>query len=120
MAHILLLEDTKNMRDVISDALRFHKHIVTLGYDGRDGLAYLGSEDPLPDLIITDLKMPHIDGLTFIRQVRQHPDWSAIKIIATSGIPSDTELATDAGADSFIVKPFSHDELETIIDHLLH
>lgn len=119
MTHILLLEDTKDMRDAIHDALIMNGHKVATGHDGQAGLAYLNSEDPLPDLIITDLKMPEIDGLAFMRHVRQHPSWADMRIIATSGVPGDEQKAVAAGADAFIVKPFKHSSLEHLIQQLL-
>jgi len=119
MAHILLLEDTKDMRTAIRDSLEMSGHDVITGKDGRDGFAYLESEDPLPDLIITDLKMPEIGGLAFMQQMRQHAEWTKIPIIATSGVPGDETAALSAGADVFIVKPFKHSELETLIQLLL-
>jgi two-component system, sensor histidine kinase and response regulator len=113
MAKILLVEDDPDMLSVLHDTLVIDNHQVIEARHGEQALAAL--ETTLPGVIITDLRMPYMDGIELIRRVRANPDWSAIKIIVVSGIPTDEQSALDAGADAFLLKPFSHVEMAEIL-----
>lgn len=119
MARILILEDNYEMLDALSEALELNGHSISKGMNGRDGLDYLHKVGAFPDLIISDLRMPEVDGMAFLTAMRQGDAWSAIPVAIMSGQISDRQMVLDAGANAFIIKPFRYNELETIIDGLI-
>jgi len=60
--------------------------------------------------------MPEMDGITFVRQLRANPQWNNIFCIAMSGAKHEAKLALEAGADHYLVKPFSIHELNDILE----
>jgi CheY-like chemotaxis protein len=120
MKRILVLEDNPDMLSTLSEILEINGFIVIPAYSGREGLTALEACDHLPDLILSDLNMPDMDGLQFIRQVRSHERWNAIPVAVMSGMVNDEPIAINAGADAFVNKPFRFDELERLLSHLIH
>ena len=107
---ILIIEDNEDMRAYISDCLKDHFRIIT-ALDGEDGLNIV--QKKLPDIIITDMMMPRMDGLEFIRKMKMSPRTSYIPIIVHS-IKNDKKTireAFEAGAQEYIVKPFDSEVL---------
>lgn len=116
MANILLVEDNAEMRVLLQDILQWGGHQVTCERTGQDGLTTLLNTDHLPDLIISDLVMPGMDGLAFLQQVRQNPHWSRIRFIIMSGDAQAERLRqSHVSADGVLPKPFSLDDLHQII-----
>ncbi|MGZ4808884.1 MAG: response regulator transcription factor [Thermoanaerobaculia bacterium] len=105
---ILVVDDDELIRSAVADQLSAHDYDVIEAADGNQALARC--IEAKPDLILTDLAMPHADGFTLIRRVRET---SAVPIIVLSirGVDSDKVRALDLGADDFVVKPFSTPEL---------
>lgn len=114
--HILLLEDDEDMLLTLGEALEMEGHTVTYGRSGTDGLSLLSQT--LPELVISDLRMPDMDGLGFIREVRQQVRWAKLPIIIMSGSASDQDRALEAGASDFLVKPFHFPELESALERI--
>lgn len=120
MAKILIIEDDDIVRSLIRRVLEKHGHEVKEAADGREGV-HLFRTDPV-DLIITDIIMPHKEGLETIRElVATNPD---VKIIAISGggrvSPYDyLEMAEKFGAAKTFEKPFEWEELIEAIDEIL-
>jgi two-component system chemotaxis response regulator CheY len=107
MASILLLEDNLELRNLLQQALEYNNFQILAGASGVEGLQLLENTRPYPDAIICDINMPEMDGVTFIRHVRAHPEWSKAYVIILSGQEDDHDMALSAGADAFIQKPFS-------------
>ena len=108
---ILTVDDSRTMRDMLRLALVEVGFQVLQAEDGVHGLEML--EGQLPDVIVTDINMPRLDGYGFIEGVRAHPRYRAIPILVLS-TESSTEKklrARDAGATGWIVKPFSPEKL---------
>ena len=107
---ILLADDNADMRDYISRLLGSHHHVVTV----QDGVLALESlRQQRPDLLLTDIMMPRLDGFGLIKAVRDDPalrDLPIIVISARAGEDSSVE-GLAAGADDYLVKPFSAREL---------
>jgi CheY-like chemotaxis protein len=116
---ILIVEDTKLLADAIADTLRMEGYDVSISLNGRDALDAL--ENTQPDLVITDLVMPKMDGLEFTRRLRGHPRHGAIPVIIISAqVSEEIRLAGEqAGANLFIRKPFDHNQLIDAILTLL-
>ena len=120
MAHrVLLADDNADLRDYIARLLRARGHVVETVPDGAAALASIRSEKP--DLLITDVMMPRLDGIGLLKAIRQDPalqDLSVILLSARSGEEARVE-GLDSGADDYLVKPFSARELISRVDSYL-
>ena len=105
---LLIIEDEKNISDFISKILTTRGYKVITAFSGKEGLSIISSQ--CPDIILLDLGLPDIDGIDIIKQVRI---WSSNPIIVISARiqESDKVEALDVGADDYITKPFSTEEL---------
>lgn len=103
---ILAVDDSKTMRDILKNVLERAGFNVDLAEDGEHGLEVLQEFEP--DVIITDINMPRLDGFGFIEKVRQHKASKTTPILVLT-TESGVELkarARSAGATGWIVKPF--------------
>ena len=108
---VLAVDDSRTMRDMINLALSTEGFEVHLAEDGEHGLEVLDDLDP--DVIITDINMPRLDGFGFIDAVRLRDDTRTVPILVLT-TESSAELksrARTAGATGWIVKPFAQDKL---------
>lgn len=107
-ATIVIIEDEKNICSFISHILEPEGYRVITSNTGRDGLQHINSNHP--DLILLDLGLPDMEGVEVIKKIRT---WSNMPIIVISARSEDTDKieALDAGADDYITKPFSVEEL---------
>ena len=94
---------------------------VVSGRNGQEGLELLKDEDASPDLILTNLRMPQMDGMTFLGEVRHNTEWSNIRLVMMSAQSSveTVSKAKEGGAGAFLRKPFTYRDLTTTIDELL-
>lgn len=108
---VLAVDDSRTMRDMITLALKSEGFDVELAEDGEHGLEVL--EGIAPDVIITDINMPRLDGFGFIDAVRAREDTRATPILVLTTESSDDlkSKARAAGATGWIVKPFAQDKL---------
>ncbi len=109
MADILLVEDDSELADLVSGRVREAGYTVRLAADGPSALQAV--EDQLPDLVLLDIMLPGMDGLEVCRRIRmQHPLLYVIMLTArTSEI--DRVVGLEVGADDYVTKPFSLEEL---------
>jgi DNA-binding NtrC family response regulator len=115
---ILLVEDDRVVRTTVRRALEDSGHTVLAHEDGRAALAALQRE-PV-DLLLTDIRLPGLDGLSLFRQRRQlQPDCATILVTAYGSI-EDAVAAMREGAHDYITKPFDIDELALRIDRIEH
>jgi CheY-like chemotaxis protein len=116
---VLVVDDDPTFCAVMRDILGGEGYEVHLAYDVRQALALL--EHLRPDLILSDIMMPEIDGLTLIRDLRAKPDWAHIPTIVVSArtMPEERTAAREAGADAFVPKPFSIKDLRTTIQSVM-
>ena len=105
---ILAVEDDAAIRSLISTTLKTHDYYYLTARDGRSALLEASSHNP--DIILLDLGLPDMDGVDIIQAIRQ---WSGVPIIVISARSEDTDKikALDAGADDYLTKPFSVEEL---------
>ena len=106
--HILAVDDEPQITRVLRTALTAHGYDVRVAHDGESALEMM--KDWRADLVVTDLAMPNVDGAELCRRIRQK---SEIPIIVLSVRDQEkTKIAAlDAGADDYVTKPFSVDEL---------
>jgi CheY-like chemotaxis protein len=121
MSHILLMDDDEQFRAMLSQMLTEDKHQVTVACDGEEGLRL--ALQIKPDLIITDILMPHKDGIETIVALNQAG--SKIPIIAISGgrrvisAEFNLESASLIGVKATLPKPFARDDLRKAIGRAL-
>ncbi|HEY8285071.1 MAG TPA: response regulator transcription factor [Chloroflexota bacterium] len=113
---ILVIDDDPRITSLLQRALRFAGHTVREAADGPQGLT-LAAEHP-PDLVILDVMLPGMDGLTVCRRMRLLGDVPILMLTARDDIP-DRVLGLDAGADDYLVKPFAVEELLARVRALL-
>lgn len=118
---ILLLDDNADILKLVSILLNRAANVdcrILSGRDGEEGLQLLNTSEKTPDLIITNLRMPRIDGLAFLRQVRQREDWSGIPaVLMSANLPSSLQAeASTVGVDAFLAKPFNFDQLKATLE----
>lgn len=106
---ILIIEDDKSMQKLISKRLSEESYIIDSCYDGLEGLEYAQSVEY--DCILLDLMIPKINGIEVLKKIRQKGNNAYILIITAMGSVDDRIKGLDAGADDYLTKPFSLEEL---------
>ncbi|MBL9136029.1 MAG: response regulator transcription factor [Verrucomicrobiales bacterium] len=114
---LLVVEDEVSMRTVLEDCLARHGYRVLTARDGEEGLRRAGEETP--DLILLDVMMPRLDGFTVCRELRRLGFAGRILVLTARGRTEDRVRGLDLGADDYLVKPFSREELLARVRALL-
>jgi two-component system chemotaxis response regulator CheY len=119
MSSILIVDDSASIRQAVKIALNGHGHNVTEAANGSEGATKAGAARY--DLIITDLNMPVMDGLSMIRKVRTNAAYTGVPIVflTTESDPGMKSEAKAAGATGWITKPFDADQLCRIVTKVL-
>jgi two-component system chemotaxis response regulator CheY len=107
MAKILVVDDSSTVRDDVAGFLKKNGLDVATAVDGKDGLAKIKSDSAIR-LVISDVNMPNMDGLTMVEKVRGELGNSTVNIImlTTESSPSMKDRGKAAGIKGWIVKPF--------------
>jgi len=107
---ILVVEDNRDLRELYAAYLMAHGYRVQVASDGHG--AFVQAVDARPDLIVTDLSLPHLDGWGTMRLLRTDPRTAHIPIIVCTGNAfGGVERALDAGCDAYLVKPCLPEQL---------
>jgi DNA-binding response OmpR family regulator len=109
MSRILIIEDELPMRTALKDCLEAEGHRTLTAADGEAGLERALEEKP--DLILLDIMMPRLDGYAVCAELRRLSNPVPILMLTAKGHVDDRVAGLDAGADDYLVKPFSTDEL---------
>jgi len=109
MLDILLVDDEPDFRMLVGDALRDAGHRVSLASNGAEGLALISSN--VFDVMICDIRLPKVDGLTLFRRVRQESPGTDVILITAHAAVADAVAALKEGAYDYITKPFDVDEI---------
>jgi len=118
-ASVLVVDDEPDFCQVVKEILSIDGLVVLEAHSVIQALATLAHQ--APDLVLTDVMMPDIDGLDLIRSLRSEPSWSRIPAVVVSArvLEEDRAAALQAGANAFLPKPFSARELRETIRPLL-
>ena len=116
-ARILVIEDEGAMRTVLKDILEHEGFRVMTAADGEHGLQ--SAIDEKPDLILLDIMLPKLDGFALCAQLRALEMHMPVLMLTAKGRVDDRVTGLDAGADDYLVKPFSTDELLARVRALL-
>jgi two-component system, OmpR family, response regulator len=106
---ILVVEDEHKIANAIKRGLEQEKYAVDIAYTGNKGLDLAETEEY--DLLILDLMLPEIDGLTITKTLRSNKNHTPILILTAKGDVSEKVAGLDSGADDYLTKPFSFEEL---------
>src|SRR6266849_2136414 len=108
---VIVVEDEESVQNLVAVALRRAGYEVTLASNGREALQRVG--EALPDLIVSDVTMPEMDGLELLRHLRADPATGYIPVILLTARDTLQDLVggLDLGADDYLVKPFRMAEL---------
>ena len=108
MAQVLVVDDSSTVRNEVSDFLKANGLTVTTAVDGKDGLEKLKGDSAIK-LVVSDVNMPNMDGLTMAEKIRNEQRNTAVGIImlTTENSPAMKERGKAAGIKGWIVKPFN-------------
>ncbi len=122
---ILLIEDNPMDVDLTRRAFSRRKLVNPLEVlrDGDEALNYIGiwaADAPLPVVILLDLKLPKVDGLEVLRQMKGHPKFCTVPVVilTTSSENSDIQNAYQLGANSYIIKPVDFEKFMEVAGHI--
>ena len=117
--HILLVDDEPGMREAVQAYLEDSGFTVQAATNAEEGWEKL--QQFTPDLVVTDVMMPRVDGYQFLEQMRGDDRFKALPVIflTAKGMTSDRIQGYNAGADRYISKPFDPDELVAIVTNLI-
>jgi len=114
---ILVIEDEKNLNDIIVKKLVLEKYCVDSCFNGNDALDYIFSVEY--DVIVSDIMLPGIDGFEILRRIREKEIKTPVLLLTARDGIEDRVKGLDYGADDYLVKPFAFDELVARIRVLL-
>jgi heavy metal response regulator len=114
---ILVVEDEKKVAGFIKKGLEEEGYAIDVALDGREGL--LMALDGVHDLIILDINLPKMDGLKVLQEFRHHRGKTPVLLLTVRAAIEDKVLGLDTGADDYLTKPFSFQELLARIRALL-
>ncbi len=119
MATILTVDDTASMRQMISFTLNSAGHEVMEASDGKEALKI--ASDKAFDLILADINMPNMDGITLVKLLRELSDYkfTPIVILTTESQEAKRQEGKAAGATGWIVKPFNPEQLLNLVKKVL-
>ena len=106
---ILVVEDEKNLNDIIVKKLKLEKYGVDSCFDGKEALDYIFSTDY--DAVILDIMLPKLDGFEVLKKIRSQEIKTPVLLLTARDGIDDRVKGLDYGADDYLVKPFAFDEL---------
>lgn len=117
---ILLCEDNERNAKLIKDILEFHGYEVHVAVDGEEGVRM--AKELMPEIILMDIQMPKMDGLTAIHEIRKEGSLAHIPIVAITSfaMAGDKERILKAGADYYLSKPIDTRALPKLIKEILN
>jgi len=117
---ILIVDDSSSLRTVVKIALVRAGYEVLEAGDGQDGLAQLDKAGKV-HLIVSDVNMPNMDGITFVGEVKKHPRhrFTPVVMLTTEGQDAKKEQGRVAGAKAWITKPFNPPQLLDAVSKLI-
>lgn len=117
---ILIVDDSSSLRTVVKIALTRAGYAVLEAGDGKEALAQLDKAGKV-NLIVSDVNMPNMDGITFVTEVKKHPRhrFTPVVMLTTEGQEAKKEQGRAAGAKAWITKPFNPPQLLDAVSKLV-
>lgn len=119
MATILAVDDSASLRQMVSFTLKSEGHQVVEAADGEEGLR--SAKTQKFDLVITDVNMPRMDGISLIRELRALSNYKSVPLLMLTTESGDDKKqeGKQAGATGWIVKPFNPEKLLSVVQRVL-
>jgi DNA-binding NarL/FixJ family response regulator len=116
---LLLVDDEPGLREAVKDYLEESGFAVQVASNAREGWDLL--QQNTPDLVISDIMMPQVDGYQFLKQMREDPRFKRLPVVflTAKGMTTDRIQGYQSGVDAYIPKPFDPDELVAVVENLL-
>jgi two-component system, OmpR family, response regulator len=114
---ILIVEDEKSLADILKKGLEEEGYVIDVAYNGEEG-RYFAKNEP-SDLMILDIMLPFVDGMTILKEIRKRGDTTPVLMLTAKDTLTDIISGLDAGADDYLTKPFTFEELLARIRALL-
>ncbi len=116
---LLLVDDEPGVREAVKDYLQESGFTVQVSSNAREGWEWM--QQNTPDLVISDVMMPGVDGYQFLKQLREDPRFQALPVVflTAKGMTGDRIQGYQARCDAYLPKPFDPDELVAIVENLL-
>lgn len=116
---IMIVDDSASLRQVVAIALKSGGYDVLEACDGKDALSKMPGQKI--NLIISDVKMPNMDGISFVKQVKQLPNYKFTPIImlTTESQEGKKQEGQAAGAKAWVVKPFKPEQMLSAVSKLV-
>ena len=116
---VLIVDDEPNIVTSLEYLMKKSGYEVSIARNGDEALALIGSF--LPDVVLLDVMMPRKSGYEVCQQIRERPEWRHIKVVMVSakGREAEVNKGLSLGADTYVTKPFSNQELIAKVDGLL-
>lgn len=116
---LLLVDDEPGVREAVKDYLQESGFTVQVSSNAREGWEWM--QQNTPDLVISDVMMPGVDGYQFLKQLREDPRFHALPVVflTAKGMTGDRIQGYQARCDAYLPKPFDPDELVAIVENLL-
>ncbi|AFZ28623.1 two component transcriptional regulator, LuxR family [Gloeocapsa sp. PCC 7428] len=118
-AQLLLVDDEPGLREAVKDYLQESGFTVQVASNAQEGWELL--QQTTPDLVISDIMMPQVDGYQFLKQMRDDPRFQTLPVVflTAKGMTTDRIQGYQAGVDAYLPKPFDPDELVAIVENLI-
>jgi DNA-binding response OmpR family regulator len=116
---ILTVDDSASVRKLVQSTLRFKSYDVMAAADGVEALEALQRDQF--NLVVLDINMPRLDGLSLLKTIRERPEWDSMLVLmlTTEGQETDRDQALALGANDYMVKPFKPTQLLARVEELL-
>lgn len=116
---ILIADDSESIRELVDITLKSAGYQVLKSVDGEDAMRHLNGQSI--DLVITDLNMPKMDGISLIKEIRAKSDYQTLPVLllTTESQASKKEEAKAVGATGWIVKPFVQEKLLAVVHKVI-
>ncbi len=117
---ILIIDDSASIRELVGNTLEANQYTVHKCINGQDALDFLSTKENKFNLIVSDINMPVMDGITFINEVRknEHFKYTPILVLTTESQVSKKKEAKKAGATGWIEKPFDKQKFIEVVKKL--
>jgi DNA-binding NarL/FixJ family response regulator len=118
-SYLLLVDDEPGLRDAVQAYLEDSGFVVEVAPNAKVGWELL--EKRVPDLVISDIMMPQVDGYQFLKQMREDPRFAKVPVVflTARGMTKDRIQGHKSGVDAYLSKPFDPDELVAIVTNIL-
>lgn len=121
MTKVMLVEDNVTLLNSIAFELEMRGYDIVKALDGQQALDMLAVDTAPPDIIVSDIAMPNVDGYALLKTVQQRPQWQGIPFIFLTAFDSQNavRVGKELGVDDYLVKPFQPDDLAAAMENKL-